>query len=578
MFLRSLILIGAGATLLLAAASCGPKVTKRACMGGATDNPLVADAAMVRLDVYGASAHCADGSTLAAGAGAPILSRSYSQGQPISLDVPPGPHALLLSTFADANGMQLLGVGCTEADLAAGSQICFDLTIEPGPDGGDDLSAGACTVTPNSCPSGSYCDGTQCRPGCASDTDCSAGGSPDGGPATSKCDPTTHTCVTCLSGQKPCNGACIPVDSCCTVADCLSPPVQGCYVAACASPGATCSYTLKTGAQVCGTTCCLPINGTCAADCSLSCASGFGDCDTSRTNGCETSTNTTANCGACGRACSTTNVATASCTNGLCTSTCTGGSGNCTRPAAPNPDDGCETNINTNVDNCGACGRACSATNVATRSCNGGLCNSTCSSASFGNCTQPAAPTADNGCETNLTNDSAHCGNCATSCSVPSQTCAGSMCGACAAGAINCNGGTDGCECPTDPAAPACCATTKCQTKHNNGFGGNYYDCSPLGQPGVSPTTYTATMANEAALSFTTQNGTASGGWNCGNAANGSSSICKTAGSGTSGTCTCWVYDATGTYINTIGHAYASSGTTKDAGCFCPGNTDPTWN
>ena len=584
MFLRSSIFVAAGVAVLALVAGCGPKAIKRACMGSGTDNPLVSGAAMVRLDVYGANAHCADGATLQAGAGAPILSRSYAQGQPITADIPPGPHALVLSTYADADGLQLLGVGCTEGDLAAGSQICFDLTIVPGPDGGvDDLAApSACTVTPNSCPSGSYCDGTTCRPGCASDNDCSGSATPDGGPPASKCDPTTHTCVTCLGGQKPCNGTCIPVDGCCTVSDCTAPPVQGCYTAACANPGGSCTYALKSGAQVCGTTCCLPINGTCAADCSLSCNSGFGDCDTSRTNGCEASTNTTANCGACGRACSTTNVATAKCTNGLCNSTCSAGWGNCVQPAAPTPDDGCETNTNTNVDNCGACGRACSGTNVATRSCANGLCNSTCNGGS-GNCTQPAAPTADDGCETNTTNDPAHCGSCTKTCTAPpneTATCAASMCN------VSCNSGFDdcdassgnGCECHTDPAAPACCATTMCQTMHSNGYGGNYYDCNPLGQPGVSG--YSSVMANEAALSYTGQSGTSSGGWSC--TANGgtdfANSICKTAGSGNKGTCTCWVYDAGGAYLNRLGHTYHSSGVGSDTGCLCVLSTDPTWN
>jgi hypothetical protein len=117
-----------------------------------------------------------------------------------------------------------------------------------------------------------------------------------------------------------------------------------------------------------------------------------------------------------------------------------------------------------------------------------------------------------------------------------------------------------------------------CQTVHNNGFGGNYFDCSPLGQPGISPTTYTTTMATEAAVSFAAQNGTASGGWNCTSGSDTSYSICKTAGNGKTGTCTCWVYDGTGTYISAIGHAYKSSGGSGDSGCFCPDNTDPTWN
>ena len=127
---------------------------------------------MVRLDVYGANAHCVDGQ-LAAGAGAPILSHSYAQGQAITLDVPPGPHAIVLSTFADTDGTQLLGQGCTEADLSAGSQICFDLTIEPAPDGGDDLSgAGLLDARPTTARPAQYCAGLACVPGCKSDGDC----------------------------------------------------------------------------------------------------------------------------------------------------------------------------------------------------------------------------------------------------------------------------------------------------------------------------------------------------------------------------------------------------------------------
>ena len=493
------------------------------------DNPLVTDAAMVRLDVYGANAHCADGMLAPARRADPVA------------HVRPGPadHARRAAgrrtrscsaRSPTATAPQLLGVGCTERKITAGAQICFDLTIEPAPDGGvEDLAApGLCTVTPNSCPAGSYCDGTQCQPGCATDNDCSGAGS-DGGSGIFRCNPTTHACGPC----------------------------------------------------------CEPIHGTCAADCTITCDAGYGDCNGTPADGCETNINTsTTNCGACRRACSNTNVATMSCAGGLCTSTCQSGSGNCVHPAAPAADDGCETNTNSNVDNCGACSRACSSTNVATRSCNGGLCNSTCSSnGTYGNCSEPAAPAADDGCETNTSNNVSHCGSCSNVCPVPSNAspvCVSSMCGtgACNSGFISCDSvAANGCECPTDPAAPACCATTMCQTVHNNGYGGHYYDCSPLGQPGVSPTTYTSTMANEAAVSFTAQNGTASGGWSCkSGASNVSNSICKTAGSGTSGTCTCWVYDATGTYINAIGHTYKSSGTGSDTGCFCPANTDPTWN
>jgi len=71
--------------------------------------------------------------------------------------------------------------------------------------------------------------------------------------------------------------------------------------------------------------------------------------------------------------------------------------------------------LNTSTDHCGECDRACSASNVDVLSCSGGVCDSTCSGAWL-NCTQPAASTADDGCETNggvLTHD---CGGCGVSC------------------------------------------------------------------------------------------------------------------------------------------------------------------
>jgi hypothetical protein len=76
-----------------------------------------------------------------------------------------------------------------------------------------------------------------------------------------------------------------------------------------------------------------------------------------------------ANCGGCGRACATTNVAQRLCVAGLCTSTCSPGFGNCIQPLAPSSDDGCETDLNTDPMHCGSCTLACD-----TMRCCGGAC------------------------------------------------------------------------------------------------------------------------------------------------------------------------------------------------------------
>ncbi len=308
---------------------------------------------------------------------------------------PPGPAACYTPTCTVATG------ACSYAQKA-GSQVCgatcclaINGTCNPG----------TCTLT--------------CTGGFA---DCN--GNPSDG------------CETNLAsaGLKLCGTQCIAAASCCSATDCTTPPSpSACYNSGtCPVVGGACSYTQKIGSQICGATCCLPINGTCnAGTCTLNCSSGTGDCNNNPTDGCETNTNTSlSHCGGCGRACVTTGgVATAQCTSGLCTSTCSSGFGNCTQPAFPTADNGCETTTLTDANNCGACGRVCSSTHTNVRSCAAGVCNSSCSGV-FANCSQPAAPTADNGCE-----------------------CAGN----------------------------ACCGTgTTCQTQHADGFGESFFDCAAL--------------------------------------------------------------------------------------------------
>lgn len=190
----------------------------------------------------------------------------------------------------------------------------------------------------------------------------------------------------------------------------------------------------------------------CPADCTCNCPAGFGDCDGNLQNGCETNLNTSANCGACGKSCAQTGgsnacvlvgasyvcqptcdathadcdqnpangceadlTSTASCgacgvacanphgqaacTSGACAPTCDSGWSVCGKPA-----DGCATQTGSDPDHCGGCTRACSALNTSTRACVTGLCKPTCA-APWSDCSDPAAPGADDGCETNGTAD-----------------------------------------------------------------------------------------------------------------------------------------------------------------------------
>lgn len=265
---------------------------------------------------------------------------------------------------------------------------------------------------------------------------------------------------TCLSGYASCNQPAAPA------AD------DGCEqdvrfdVANCGACGRACSAANTTSISC--------SNGRCDS----LCASGFGNCGQplapAADDGCEASLATsTDHCGSCGRACSSDGVAERRCAGGVCTSSCSSLRGNCSTPAAPDADDGCETNLGTSADHCGACGRACSTTGVATRACTGGTCSSSCQSG-LGNCSEPTAPAADDGCETNITSDALDCGACGRACSTTgaqSLECRSSACTpSCAAGRVSCS----------NPAAPS--ADNGCEgTASATNCGGCGNSCSAQG-------------------------------------------------------------------------------------------------
>jgi len=134
----------------------------------------------------------------------------------------------------------------------------------------------------------------------------------------------TQDSSTCLATQKLCSGGCVEVTD----------PAYGC-----GSTGCTPCPTPEHASAVCqGTTC----SGTCLA--------GWANCNNSMSDGCEIDTNSDVqHCGACERPCSTYRVKGAlslSCSLGLCdTSDCNASWTNVSMPPAPEPDDGCETQI-----------------------------------------------------------------------------------------------------------------------------------------------------------------------------------------------------------------------------------------
>lgn len=136
--------------------------------------------------------------------------------------------------------------------------------------------------------------------------------------------------------------------------------------------------------------------------CKPSCDATHDDCDGDPDNGCEADLTSAQHCGACNAKCENPHGTTVCSTQGagwFCVPSCAAGWAACGAPQA-----GCTTRIDDDPDHCGGCGRSCALTNVQARTCSGGLCRPTCVSP-WADCSRPAAPAADNGCETDGTSD-----------------------------------------------------------------------------------------------------------------------------------------------------------------------------
>ena len=325
--------------------------------------------------------------------------------------------------------------GCASGETLCGS-TCADTQTDPN-------HCGAC---------GNACSTNNATPACSAGScvlACDMGWANCNGDLTDGCETPLNTLTDCGSCGTSCSLA-NATESCatgmCTLTMCDSGygncdgnANNGCEarldtLTNCGTCGSACN--LANATESCSTGSC--VLGTCSA--------GYGNCDGAASNGCETPLTTLSDCGMCGRSCNLTN-ATESCASGTCTlTTCDAGWGNCNTSTS----DGCETSLTT-TSNCGSCGMGCNLSR-ATESCATGTCDVGMCDTNWGNCDGMAS----NGCETDVRDNETHCGMCGNDCTFPRTECSSGSCscpGSCACeqtgcatgSSCTCNGGC-GCE------------------------------------------------------------------------------------------------------------------------------------
>lgn len=254
-----------------------------------------------------------------------------------------------------------------------------------------------------------------------------------------KCCPRGETCVgtgtnkhcVCPHPRTVCNGACVNLatnhQNCgrCGHA-CLSN--QACCAGKCVNLHTNVNNCGKCG-HICHKGAFVATVGCTAGTCKIvACDANWADCNGIYSDGCETLTTTTSDCGGCGIVCQGTNTTQFSCTNGVCTNTCAQGYGDCDS----DPTNGCESQLNTTT-NCGACGNPCSPAN-STGTCASGTCQIVTCNQGYADCNMNPA----DGCETHTASDAFNCGGCGIQCAA-TKVCTNSAC-TCRSGETLCSG------------------------------------------------------------------------------------------------------------------------------------------
>ena len=322
------------------------------------------------------------------------------------------------------------GTSCSNGDLCVSGEQCLSGVCQGGrykdcPRSSSEVIvclSGECVVTSCKAPY-SNCGGDLSN-GCPIDTNSDR----------ANCGACGNACGT---NEACCSGQCVDLtspDHCgaCDALPCEEPPSESCWSSAiCVSgvcgfapkqAGTTCeNQDLCTFASECdGAGHCVPTitlgcqpsrnslsaschNGECVID---ACFDGYADCDGDYLTGCETVIDHDAeNCGACGNVCPGVTGGSAVCLSGLCGFACDDDRALCGNTCH---------DLTSESGNCGSCGNDCAeyghhyGNDVI---CQNSACSGTCLSG-WADCDGNA----NNGCETNIAMDSLNCGACGNAC------------------------------------------------------------------------------------------------------------------------------------------------------------------
>ena len=351
--------------------------------------------------------------------------------------------------------------GWADCDKAAGNGCEVSTTT-------DIANCGACGNACSGNNGAASCVASQCRINCAMGF-----GNCDGNVA--------NGCESTLASDAKncgaCGYACAPAHA---TANCTN---SVCGIASCDLGWADCNHNPADGCEInlngdsancgaCGTVCpSANANAQCNGGvCKFTCNNQFADCNGVAGDGCEVNLGFDANhCGSCNIACSNNNIPTPTCGNGQCNGVCAPGTSDCN---GNRQFDGCEVVLANTVTSCGNCGNVCSQNHIAP-ACANGSCEAGVCAAGWDDCDHSKG---QDGCETHVAADPNNCGACNDQCSNQhiNRLCAAGSCesGACLGHFADCNMDkrTDGCEVDTSTDARNCGGCSLVCSQNNVNF------------------------------------------------------------------------------------------------------------